>query len=433
MLSRAMWKAGWVVRVVVVILCLQGGARGDWPMFRGPQGDGHVGADAGELPLHWSETEGVAWKTEIPHRGWSTPVMAEGKVWLTTATVEGNDFFVIAVDAKTGEILHNERLFHSDNPEPLGNPINGYASPSPTIEPGWVYISFGSYGTACLDTRDYSHVWERTDIPCRHYRGPGSSLILFENLLIITMDGVDIQYLIALDKRTGKTVWKTDRTADWNDLDADGQPFSEGDLRKAYSTPLIVEVGGKPLMLSAGAKAAYAYDPATGEELWKINHPAYSGAAMPVFGRGVAYIVTGFGKTELWAVRADGKGDVTETHVNWTVRKAVPRTPSPLLVDDLVFMVSDNGILSCLEAATGEEIWNERLRCEFAASPIYSNGRVYLCDQRGKTTVIRAARKYEVLAENKLESGCMASPIASDGALFLRTKTHLYCIKAERP
>jgi len=432
MLDNGMQKMWLAACVAGLLMWACGVGRADWPGFRGPRGDGHVVEDGAAVPLRWGEGQNVAWKTEIPHRGWSSPVVAAGKVWLTTATLEGHDFFVVAVDAASGRVIHNERLFHSDNPEPLGNPINCYASPTPVVEAGRVYVHFGSYGTACLDTTDYRTIWRREDIPCRHYRGPGSSPVLFEDQLILTMDGVDVQYVIALDKRTGETVWKTDRTADWDDLGADGLPFSEGDLRKAYSTPLIVEVGGGPLMITAGAKAAYGYNPRTGKELWKVNHTAFSGAAMPVFGHAMAFIVTGFGRTELWAVRVDGQGDVTDTHVVWRARKAVPRTPSPLLAGELLFMVADNGVLACLEARTGDEVWSQRLRGDFAASPIHADGRIYLCDQAGTTTVIRAARTFEVLAENKLESGFMASPAVADGALFLRTRTHLYRIEATR-
>ncbi|MCH5376247.1 MAG: PQQ-binding-like beta-propeller repeat protein, partial [Planctomycetes bacterium] len=260
---------------ILVILFMIAPAWADWPQFRGPTGDGLATTPGSDkkigLPTHWSETENVTWKTPIPYVGWSTPVVMGGQIWLTTATEEGHDFFAICVDAQSGKIRFNERIFHADNPEPLGNPLNGYASPSPVIEPGRVYVHFGSYGTACLDTSTFKVLWKRDDLPCRHYRGPGSSVILFENLLILTMDGVDVQYLVALDKTTGQTVWKTDRTADWNDLDDEGKPRDEGDLRKAYSTPLIVEADGKKQMLSVGAKALYGYDPATGHELWKVN------------------------------------------------------------------------------------------------------------------------------------------------------------------
>jgi outer membrane protein assembly factor BamB len=409
-------------------------ARSDWPQFRGPQGNGLASAPGDPkplgLPLSWSETENVVWKTAIPHAGWSTPVVMSGRIWLTTATLKGHDFFVICVDADSGEILLNRRLFHADDPEPLGNPINCYASPSAVVEPGRVYVHFGTYGTACLDTETFEVLWERCDIHCRHLRGPGSSPVLFENLLILTMDGVDVQYLVALDKVTGETVWKTDRTADWNDLDSDGKPMLEGDFRKAYSTPLIVDAGGKKQMITVGAKALYGYDPTDGRELWKVNTPAYSGASCPVYGDGIAYMISGFGKTELLAIRVDGSGDVTDTHVVWKIRStSLPRTPSPVLVDDLLFTINDTGTVLCLDAATGKEIWKEFIRGNCAASPIYADGRIYVFNRDGKTTVFRAARQYEVLATNTLDSGFMASAAVSGKALFLRTKTHLYRIE----
>ena len=249
--------------IVLLQLLAASVARADWPDFRGPTWDGHVtGTNAARLPLHWSETNNVIWKTPIPHRGWSTPVILGQQIWLTTATVDGRDFFAVCADATSGKIIFNERVFHCNTPEPLGNNLNSYASPSPVIEPGRVYVHFGSYGTACIETSsrrgneadrtdastsppphvggyDFKVRWKRDDLPCRHYRGPGSSPILFRDLLILSMDGVDVQYVVALDKRTGKTVWKTDRSAEWNDLGPDGKPQAEGDLRKAYSTPII--------------------------------------------------------------------------------------------------------------------------------------------------------------------------------------------------
>ena len=412
-------------------------AAGDWPEFRGPWGNGHVSAPRNSkssgIPFSWSETENVKWKTSIPHKGWSTPVVMNGQVWLTTATVKGHDFFVICVDAKSGAIVLNKKLFHSDNPEPLGNPLNSYASPTCVIESGRVYVHFGSYGTACLDTKTFDVLWKRSDLPCRHLRGPGSSLVLFENLLILTMDGVDVQYLVALDKKTGRTVWKTDRTAEWNDLDADGKPKMEGDLRKAYSTPLLIDVDGKKQMITVGAKAVYGYDPADGREIWKVHTPAYSGASRPVYGNGTAYMITGFGKTELLAVRVDGSGDVTDTHIVWKTGKSMPRTPSPVLINDLLFTVNDSGIIICMEALTGKKVWEQRIRGNNAASMLYADGRVYCFDWDGKTTVFRAARQYELLATNKLDSGFMASAAVSGKALFLRTKTHLYRIEARHP
>ena len=420
--------------IVFFILLVPNMSAGDWPEFRGPRGNGLASIPGSPkslgLPLHWSETENVKWKTFIPHQGWSTPVVMNNQAWLTTATLKGHDFFVICVDANSGVICLNKMLFHTDNPEALGNPLNSYASPSPVIESGRVYAHFGSYGTACLDTKTFELLWKRSDLPCRHFRGPGSSPILFKDLLILTMDGVDVQYLVALDKATGRTVWKTDRSAEWNDLDTDGKPRGEGDLRKAYSTPLLIDINGKKQMISVGAKAVYGYDPADGRELWKVHTRAFSGAARPVYGNGIAYIISGFGKTELLAIRVDGSGYVTGTNIVWKTGRNVPRTPSPLLIDDLLFTINDAGTIMCLEALTGKQVWNQRISGDYAASPLYADGHIYCFNRDGKTTVFRAARKYEILATNTLDSGFMASAAVSGKAIFLRTKTHLYRIES---
>jgi len=421
--------------IASLLLLASTAARGDWPEFRGPMGNGLASAPGDTkaigIVLNWSESENVKWKTAIPHRGWSTPVVMGGQIWLTTATLEGHDFFVIMVDADSGRIVLNKKLFGADEPEPLANRVNCYGSPSPAIERGRVYIHFGSYGTACLDTNTHEVLWQRTDLRCRHYRGPGSSVILFEDMLILTMDGVDVQYTVALDKKSGRTVWKTDRTADWDDLDRDGKPIREGDLRKAYSTPLIIDVNGAKQMISVGAKALYGYDPRNGVEIWKVRNTCYSGAPRPLFGHGLAYFTPGIPRTELWAVRVDGRGDVTDTHVAWKARGGVPRIPSPVLVGDLIFMLEDGGTITCLNAVTGEVIWRERLEGQYASSPIYADGRIYCSNQDGQTTVLKAGRKYEIMATNKLESGFMASPAVSGKALFLRTKTHLYRIESD--
>lgn len=420
-----------------VALALSGPpARADWPEFRGPRGDGHVSAPGDKkpigLPLQWSETSNVKWKTAIPHRGWSTPVVMGGQVWLTTATVDGHDFFAIGVDANTGKILFNENVFHSDNPESLGNgaSMNCYATPSPVIEPGRVYVHFGSFGTACLDTTTGKVIWKRDDLRCRHYRGPSSSLVLFENLLILTFDGVDLQYHVALDKRTGKTVWQTNRSVAWNDEHETSAMVRDGDWRKAHSTPLIVTAAGKLQMLSAGAKAAYGYDPRTGKELWRVQYTDWSTAPRPLFEKGVAYIVTGLRKKELLAIRTDGQGDVTDTHVAWRLGSRVGKYASPLLVEGLIYTAADESFITCLEAATGQVVWTERIGGKYAASPVYADGRLYFFDQAGTTTVLKPGRTFQVLATNTLANGFMASPAVSGKAFFLRTRTDLYRIEA---
>lgn len=399
----------------------------DWPDFRGPTFDGQV--TSATLPRQWSETNNVSWKTAIPHKGWSTPVVLGKQIWLTTATDDGHDFFALCVDADSGNILFNERLFHADTPEPLGNKLNSYASPSSVVEARRVYVHFGSYGTACLDADSFKVVWKRDDLPCKHFRGPGSSPVLFNDLLILTMDGIDFQYLVALDKKTGKTVWKTDRTATWNDIEASGLPRGDGDFRKAYATPLIVDFKGEKQMITVGSKAAYAYDPQTGRELWKLDYQGFSAASRPLFDGTNAFIATGNGKSEMLAVRLGGKGNVTDTHLLWRNSRGAPRMPSPVLVGDLLIMISDGGIATCLESATGKEIWQERLGGEYAASALYANDRVYCFSQDGKATVLKPSRTFEILATSRLDAGFMASPAVIGDAFILRTRTHLYRIE----
>jgi outer membrane protein assembly factor BamB len=429
------------LRVLVVNLP---SARADWPEFRGPHGNGHVNSPTANerigLPTKWSETENVRWKTEIPYGGWSTPVVMEGKVWLTTATEDGHDYYVLCVDVDSGKVLHNKKLFYCDDPEPLGNTVNGYASPSPAIELGRVYVHFGSYGTACLDTNTGDVLWQRDDLPCRHYRGPSSSVVLFENFVILTMDGVDQQYLVALDKTTGNTVWKTDRDVIWNDQDVTGkspeaaQRARDGDLRKAHSTPLIVKLpDGEPLMLSCGAMSGFAYDPRNGKERWRMIFDDFSVSPRPIYHDGIAYMLTGNIHSELWAVRAMAKGDVTHSDdVLWRLNKGVSHTSSPIFVDGLIYMANDDGIIRAFDATNGKRVWQERAGSSYAASPIYADGHIYYFDRDGGSTILKPGRKFDPLATNSLDNGLMASPAVHGRALILRTKTHLYRIEDAR-
>jgi outer membrane protein assembly factor BamB len=419
--------------VLITLAGVRPAAGVDWPEMRGPWCDGHVQA-AGDtkpigLPLHWSETENIKWKTEIPHRGWSTPVVMGGQVWLTTAPEDGHDFYALRLDADTGRISVNTKLFHADAPEPQGNSVNSYATPSPVIEPGRVYVHFGSYGTACLDTATANVLWQRTDLPCRHYRGPSSSPILFRNLLILTLDGVDLQYTVALDKDTGRTVWKTNRSVAFNDENDPGAMAKLGDRRKAHSTPIIVTNAGQPLLLSAGAKACYAYDPADGRELWRVRYLDWSAAPRPLFDHGLAYFVSGLTRTELIAVKADGHGDVTDTHVAWRCNTHIGKYSSPILVEGLLYTAADQSFLTCLDAGTGNVQWSERIGGTYEASPVYADGRLYFFNVQGLTTVIKPGRVCNILATNTLDSGLMASPSVAGKAFYLRTKTHLYRIE----
>jgi outer membrane protein assembly factor BamB len=402
-------------------------AQENWPEFRGPRADGHSTSTG--IPLKWSDTEGVKWKTAIHDRGWSTPVVWGDQVWLTTATEDGKKMFAVCVDKGSGRILLDKQLFENESPEPLGNDVNSYASPSPVVEAGRVYIHFGSYGTACLDTKTYEVLWQRRDLPCRHYRGPSSSPILFQDLLILTFDGADKQYTVAVNKRTGKTVWNTPRTADWNDLDQNGQPAAEGDMRKAHSTPVLVTVGGEPRMISVGAKAAYLYDPRNGKEVWKIETPGFSASMRPVVFDRYAIVTTGYGRADLYAVPLDASGKVASEKLAWKFNRMVPQKPSPLVVDELIYLINDSGIATCVEAKTGEMVWQERIGGTFSASPLFADGRIYLFSEQGKATVLKPGRKLEVLAENAFPAGFMASAAVAGKALYLRTRTHLYRVE----
>jgi len=391
----------------------------NWPQFRGPPGAGQSRATG--LPLTWSETENVRWKTPIHGRGWSSPVVWGDQIWVTTAPEDGHEAFAVAVDRRTGKILHDLKVFDVPKPQEI-NALNSYASPTPVIEAGRVYVSFGAHGTACLDTATGRVLWTRRDFQCDHYRGPGSSPILVDDLLILHFDGFDLQYVVALDKTTGKTVWKTDRSTKFGDID--------GDFRKAFCTPIVIGSGPQRQLVSPGSKAAMAYDLRTGRELWKIHFEGFSSTARPLAADGLVFLFTGFGKSELWAVRPDGQGDVTESHVAWKYSRSVPCKPSAVLVDKLIFMATDTGRAVCLEAATGRELWQKRLGGDYSASPIAAEGRVYFFSHDGRTTVIEANRGGKVLAQNRLDDGFMASPAVSGKSLILRTKKRLVCVES---
>lgn len=392
-------------------------AADNWPDFRGPGHNGH--SDATNLPIKWSETENITWKVEIHDRGWSTPVIWGDQIWMTTATEDGRQMFAVCVSKKTGNILHDIKLFENDDP-PMVNSLNSYASPSPLIEEGHLYVHFGTYGSACLDTKDGKVLWQRRDLNCDHEEGPGSSPILFGDLVILTLDGGDIQYLAALNKNTGETVWKTDRSTVWP---------KENDYRLAFGTPLIVNLKGKQQLISTGSKAAMAYQPYTGKELWQVRYAGWSNSSRPITKDDMVYINTGFDNPELWAVRLDGQGDVSDSHVFWKCEKDVPKIPSPIIIDGLIYMVSDNGVVSCLEAESGKLIWKERIGGKYVASPIYASGHIYFSNHNGKTTVIKPGRSFQLLAVNELDEGFMASPAVIGKSLIMRTKTHLYRIE----
>jgi len=409
------------VRKFVLLLSLSLGllhASDNWPQFRGPAGDGH--SDSTGLPLIWNEQQHVKWKIAIPGEGWSSPVVEGNQVWMQTALDNGKSLRAVCVDRETGQIQHDVELFYIENPE-RKHAFNSFASPTPVIENGRLYVSYGMYGVVCLDTSTGKILWKNTELKHDHDKnGPGSSPIIYKDLFILNCDGTEARYVAAVNKLTGKVAWKTDRSNVIN---------KAGEFKKAYHTPLIISVHGRDQLISMGAYRVSAYEPLTGKEIWWVDIPGFSNVPRPVFGHGMVYISTGFMKPELWAIRADGYGDVTKTHVAWKVIKQVPAKPSPLLIGEQFYMFSDNGIATCLDAKTGKEIWSERIGGDYSASPVFADGRIYLFSEQGKTLVIKPDTKLNLLATATLENGFMSSPAISGKAFFLRTKKHLYRIE----
>lgn len=408
-----------LVTLTSLVLSLPCLAQDNWPSFRGPNGDGQFSAR--DLPLKWSEKENIVWKTAIHDKGWASPVIWDRQIWMTTAREDGKQLFGVCVDRDSGKVLHDIKVFDIEKPA-FCIPFNSYASPTPVIETGRVYLHFGSAGTACVDTASGKVLWTRQDLPCNHFRGPGSSPILYKDLLILTFDGADYQYVAALDKATGRTAWRTDKKIDY--------PIDDGDWKKAYSTPQVIDVKGKPQLISPSAEATLSLDPLTGKELWRVHHgdKSMNASARPLFAHGRVYLTSGFG-TKLLAVRPEGNGNVTTTHVDWKINKGVPSRSSLLLIDDLIYMVTDNGVAGSVEAKTGKQVQQLRLGGEFSASPVHADGKLYFASQKESTYVVQPGREMKLLATNRLDDGCMASPAVSGKALFLRTKTHLYRIE----
>ena len=403
--------------VIHLLLALVLASAGQWPEFRGPSGQGH--ASDTNLPVDWSESRNVVWKTPVPGRGWSSPVVADGRVWLTTSTDSGDrrrgvSLRALAFETATGREVVNTEVFRVDRPEAL-NGKNSYASPTPIVDGDRVYVHFGAQGTAALTTAG-DVVW-RTRLDYQSQHGNGGSPIRYGDLLIVNCDGNGGEgdaYVVALDVKTGKTRWKATRRS----------PADQ-----AYTTPLAIRVGDRDEIVSVGAYRAAAYDPANGKEIWRVSYEdGFSNVPRPVFGQDLVFIATGFQQPSLIALRPDGSGDVTRSHVAWTLRRGAPLTPSPILVGDQLFVVNDTGIATCVDAKTGTIQWQQRLGGNYSASPVYADGRIYFPSEEGVTTVIEPGTTFKRLAVNQLDGAILASMAVSERSFFIRTHSHLYRI-----
>jgi outer membrane protein assembly factor BamB len=392
----------------------------NWPQFRGPDGQGHTAA-AG-LPLMWSATSNVTWRTELPGKGYSSPVIWGDQVWMTAALEEGRSFHALCVAKSSGKLLHDVEIFRREKAMEIQTK-NSHASPTPVIEAGRVWVNFGTTGTACLDTSTGKILWRSQALQLDHMVGPGSSPVLYQNLLVLTCDGGDVQYVAALDKLTGKLAWKTPRS---------GKLRPKDDVKKAFCTPLVTTVDGHDQLIIPGADWVYGYEPLTGQELWRVGYNGFSTVPRPVTGHGLVFICTGFTKSELWAIRLGAQGDATKTHVAWKDLRHAPLKPSPALVSDELFTVGDTGFVNCFDARTGQRHWEEKLAGNFSASPLVAPGRIYFFSEEGRTTVFAPGRTCQKLAECEIGERVMASPAVSGKALFLRTDKALYRIETPR-
>lgn len=425
---------------LLMIVLLPVRAQAQWPQFRGPLGNGHATAE--RLPTSWSEQKGIDWKVDVPGKGHSSPVIADGKIWLTTAIttpltdaqkqeklanvaeaksldlVGQLSLHILCFDVTSGKLLHDTEVFAVPNPEPIHH-TNTYASPTPVLDGQNVFVHFGTYGSGCIDARTGEVKWRNNEFHVDHQNGPGSSPILWKNLMIFHLDGTDHQFIVGLNVKDGKLVWRTDRSGEMHPTPA---------MQKAYCTPTIIETSQGPELISPAANWVYAYNPENGSELWKAAYGelGFSTVPKPIVGHDMAYVCTSFMKSKLLAVRFGGKGDVTSSHIVWTSESQIPKKPSLLLVGQELYVLNDAGILTCLDALSGKEIWRERIGGNFAASPLFCQGLIYLFSEEGKTTVVRAGRTYEEVAVNELSEGCNASPAVVDNALILRTQSHLY-------
>ena len=406
---------------LLLLLTLPLSADEPWSEFRGPRGDGS--STAKNLPIKWSEKQNIVWKTAIHDRGWSSPVILGNQIWLTTATRNGHQLYAICVDRTSGKVIHDLHLFDVKKPQRIASD-NSYATPTPVIESGRVYVHYGTYGIACLDTKTGRKIWSRRDLNCDHEAGagPGSSPMMAGNLLVVNVDGRDVQYVIAMNKTTGKTVWKTPRSVDYSKVRVN--------RRKAYSMPILIPPKNPRQLVSNGAQGIFSYDPKTGRELWRVQHHGFSHAARPVFLGGLVFTTVDHDHPELWAIRADGKGDVTGSHIAWKEKKAMPQRSSPLLVGDQILLISRRGIATALDAKSGKETWKKRLRGAYSASPIKTKSHVYLFNEDATCTVLKTKPKIEVVSVNPLSKDILvATPAVAGEALFVRTERFLYRIE----
>ncbi|MCR9117134.1 MAG: PQQ-binding-like beta-propeller repeat protein [bacterium] len=403
---------GWAVLILATATL----SAEDWSQFRGPNSNGLSAAKTS--PKEWTnESANVAWSTPIAGLGWSSPAVLGDKIWLTTATEEGASLRAICLDLATGKELVNVEVIHLDKPGRVHSK-NSHASPTPIVRDGFVIVHFGAAGMAKLKPTG-EVVW-KTPFDYRMVHGSGGSPVLHDGRLFVSCDGGDKQFVAAVDAETGKVVWSTER------------PANPAKKRFAFTTPNLLKVSGEYQIVSPGAGGVSAYSPADGKQLWQFDYPGgYSVIPQPTIGSNLVYVSSAFDRPELFAFDPKGEGNLTESNVEWTLSKGAPHTPTPILIGDELYIASDRGVATCVDARTGKVHWQERLGGNFSASPIYSADKIYFVNETGETTVVAPRTTYRELAKNQVKGRTLATPAPIEGALLLRTDSHLMRINAE--
>lgn len=393
----------------------------NWPQFRGPTGQGE--SSEKNLPLKWSTTENIAWTAEIPGWGWSSPIVWADRIFLTYTTQDGISCHVMSIDRRAGKIVWDIEVFKQTLTRLQSK--NSYASPTPITDGTMVYAVFKEGGIAALSFEG-KVAWTNLDYPFYNQHGMGSSPALYKNLLILPYDTSaktgdlklgwqkpwDQGFVLALDKATGKEVWKTHR----------------GLSRIGHTMPRIIDVDGKPQIISDAGDKLEGFDPDTGKLIWWATNTGESVVPTPVLGDGLLFTESGWMDITIRAWRLGGTGDVTKTNLVWELKKGVPTIPSYAFHDHRLYTLKEDGILQCLEPTTGKLLWKKRMEGHYSASPVVADGRIYFLSEEGTTTVIDDGPELKILAENPLNEPCQASMAISDGKLFIRTRNHLYCL-----
>ena len=399
------------VLAAVLVLAAQPVWAEDWPGWRGPRGDGS--SLEKDVPVRWSATENIAWKTPIPGKGHASPIIWRDRIFIVTAIEEARQRVLMCLDRDSGKVLWDRVVLEA----PLGrlHKLNSHASSTPATDGERVYVSFLDGDRMFVAAYDFAgeKVWEVRPGVFASMHGYCSSPILWKDKVIVNGDHDGPAYIVALDRSTGKTVWTTPRPNN----------------TRSYCAPIVRTIDGRNQLILSGNKCVASYDPDSGQQHWMIEGPTEQFVASLVYNGKLLFMTCGFPDLYMQAIRPDGSGNVTKTHVVWQKDEDCSYVPSPAAVGDYFFVVDDNGVASCLKAEDGKVMWRERFKQRHSASLITANGLVYLLSDQGVMRIVRAAAQFELVATNEIGEETNASPAVSPGRIYLRGDKHLFCIQ----